>query len=155
MKTEGNTTTPNDRTVLWATAHRPQKPSSQWNPGRSCTNIQTGPLRVGLVKRAAAICTKTAWADIHDLAHSVDRKLVAVFFSECKSHLRLFAKTTWPFLICPSPCAETGSLSEARSSGAPNQTGLLASQDCADPAVSSGSALKTPHPSHSPAKRTA
>jgi len=42
-----NTTTPNDRTVHWATAHRRQKPSSRWNPGQSCTNIQTGPLRWG------------------------------------------------------------------------------------------------------------
>ena len=36
-----------DPTVLWATAHQPRKPSSRWRPGRSCANIQTGPLRWG------------------------------------------------------------------------------------------------------------
>lgn len=29
------------------TAHRPRKPSSRWNPGRSCTSIQTGPRKWG------------------------------------------------------------------------------------------------------------
>jgi 5-dehydro-2-deoxygluconokinase len=29
------------------TARRPRKPSSRWNPGQSCTNIQTGPLKWG------------------------------------------------------------------------------------------------------------
>jgi transposase InsO family protein len=43
-KNGGNTTTPSDHTVHWATAHRRPKPSSRWTPGRSCTNIQTGPL---------------------------------------------------------------------------------------------------------------
>jgi len=43
-RSAGNTTTPNDHTVPWAIAHRPQKPSSQWNQGQSCTNIQSGPL---------------------------------------------------------------------------------------------------------------
>ena len=33
-----------DRTVRWATAHLPRKPSFRWIPGWSCTNIQTGPL---------------------------------------------------------------------------------------------------------------
>jgi len=32
------------RTVLWATARQLRKPSFRWIPGRSCTNIQTGPL---------------------------------------------------------------------------------------------------------------
>jgi len=47
-----NTTTPNDRTVLWATAHRPPRPSSRWTKGLSCTNNQIGPLK---------------WADQHAL----------------------------------------------------------------------------------------
>jgi putative transposase len=34
-------------TVLWATAHQPQRPSSRWTKGRSCTNIQTGPVSGG------------------------------------------------------------------------------------------------------------
>jgi len=42
-----NTTTPNDRIVLWATARRRRNQSSRWNPGQSCTNIQTGPPRWG------------------------------------------------------------------------------------------------------------
>ena len=43
----GNTTTPRDHTVPWATARRLRKPSSRWQPGRSCTNIQTGPINGG------------------------------------------------------------------------------------------------------------
>ena len=46
-KAGGNTTIPKDPTVHWATARRHQKPSSRWTQGRSCTNIQTGPLRWG------------------------------------------------------------------------------------------------------------
>jgi len=41
----GNTTTPRDRTVRWATARQTRKPSSRWQPGRSCNNIQNGPIK--------------------------------------------------------------------------------------------------------------
>ncbi len=34
-------------TALWATAHRPRKPSSRWTKGQSCTNFQIGPLKGG------------------------------------------------------------------------------------------------------------
>lgn len=40
-----NTTTQNDHTVHWATAHRHQRPSSRWKAGQSCTNNQLGPVR--------------------------------------------------------------------------------------------------------------
>ena len=40
--------------VLWATAHQPRKPSFRWLLGRSCTNIQTGPLKGGRPQRDAA-----------------------------------------------------------------------------------------------------
>ena len=38
-KAGGNTTTPSDHTVHWATAHQRPKPSSRWTKGRSCTNF--------------------------------------------------------------------------------------------------------------------
>ena len=43
----GGTTTQNDHTALWATNHRPRKPSSRWTKGLSCTNNQTAPLNGG------------------------------------------------------------------------------------------------------------
>ena len=46
-KAGGNTTTPSDHTVHWATAHQRPKPSSRWTKGRSCTNFQYGPLKWG------------------------------------------------------------------------------------------------------------
>ena len=33
--------------VHWATVRRLRKPSSKWTKGRSCTNIQPGPLKWG------------------------------------------------------------------------------------------------------------
>jgi hypothetical protein len=33
--------------VLWATAHRLQRPSSRWTKRRPCTNFQFGPLKWG------------------------------------------------------------------------------------------------------------
>ena len=35
------------RTVLWATAHRPRKPSFRCTKSRPCTNIQIGPIKWG------------------------------------------------------------------------------------------------------------
>ena len=46
-KAGGNTTTPSDHTVHWATAHLRQRPSSRWTNGQSCTNFQHGPLKWG------------------------------------------------------------------------------------------------------------
>ena len=46
-KAGGNTTTPSDHTVHWATAHQRPKPSSRWTKGRSCTHFQYGPLKWG------------------------------------------------------------------------------------------------------------
>jgi len=46
-RARGNTTTPRDHTVHWATDHRPQNPSSRWTKGQSCTNIQHGPVNGG------------------------------------------------------------------------------------------------------------
>ena len=43
----GGITTLRDRTALWATDHQPPKPSFRWQQNRSCTNIQTGPLKGG------------------------------------------------------------------------------------------------------------
>lgn len=43
----GNTTTPSDHTVRWVTVLQPQNPSSRWNPGQSCANIQNRPLKWG------------------------------------------------------------------------------------------------------------
>ncbi len=49
------------------TAHLPRKPSFRWIPGRSCTNIQTGPLNGGrpgsthfLMKRLKNVRTEMA-----------------------------------------------------------------------------------------------
>ena len=43
----GNTTTRRGPMVHWATVRRLRKPSSKWTKGRSCTNIQPGPLKWG------------------------------------------------------------------------------------------------------------
>jgi len=47
----GSTTTPSDHTAHWATALRLQNLSSRSIKGRSCTNIQTGPVNGGWSSR--------------------------------------------------------------------------------------------------------
>ncbi len=56
-KAGGTTTTPNDHTVLWATARLRPKPSSRWTKGQPCTNFQLGPLKWGCSKDNGAKST--------------------------------------------------------------------------------------------------
>src|SRR5680860_87040 len=67
----GPITTPNDPIVLWVTAHRPQKPSSRWTKGQSCTNFQLGPLKWGcsVMPVRSLVDRLCGYAHPHQLPH--------------------------------------------------------------------------------------
>ena len=47
-------------------AHQPRKPSLRWQPGRSCTNIQTGPLGGGRPRSSKEVARSAALSLIED-----------------------------------------------------------------------------------------
>ena len=72
--------------VHWATVRRLRKPSSKWTKGRSCTNIQPGPLKWG---RPVFITNNFSLPAATICALYKSRWQVELFFKWIKQHLRI------------------------------------------------------------------